>query len=93
MNQLAYALQLLAQREAWTGTASQLAAVLNAVGFRPSITAARLSIQLHNLEPELWWRYGALDPLFPKQRTASDLFGKKTCSLMTARFGLLASRR
>ena len=58
MNQLAYALQLLAQREAWTGTASQLAAVLNAVGFRPSITAARLSIQLHNLEPELWWRYG-----------------------------------
>jgi hypothetical protein len=58
MNQLVSALQLLAQPEAWTGTASQLATVLKAVGFRPSTTAARLSIQLHNLEPELWWKYG-----------------------------------
>jgi hypothetical protein len=58
MNQLASTLQSLAQPEGWTGTASQLAAALNAAGLSPSITAARLSIQLHNLEPELWWRHG-----------------------------------
>jgi hypothetical protein len=58
MNQLASALQQLAQPEAWTGTASQLAAALNASGFGASTTAARLSIQLHNLEPELWWTHG-----------------------------------
>jgi hypothetical protein len=58
VNQLASALQSLAQPKAWTGTASQLAAALNAFGLSPSFTAARLSIQLHKFEPELWWRHG-----------------------------------
>jgi hypothetical protein len=58
MNQLASTLQSLAQPEAWTGTASQLAAALNASGMNPSTTAARLSIQLRNLEPTLWWSHG-----------------------------------
>ena len=58
MNQLASTLQSLAYSEAWTGTASQLATALNASGLNPSITAARLSIQLRNLEPTLWWDHG-----------------------------------
>jgi hypothetical protein len=55
MNQLASTLQSLAQAKGWTGTASHLAAVLNAAGLCPSITASRLSVQLRNLEPTLWW--------------------------------------
>ena len=58
MNQLASALQSLGHTEAWTGTASQLAAALNAAGLSPSTTAARLSIRLRNLEPTLWWDHG-----------------------------------
>jgi hypothetical protein len=56
MNQLASTLQSLAQSEAWTGTASQLAAALNSSGL--SITASRLSVRLRNLEPTLWWDHG-----------------------------------
>ena len=58
MNQLASALQSLGHTEAWTGTASQLAAALNAAGLSPSTTAARLSVQLRNREPTLWWDHG-----------------------------------
>jgi hypothetical protein len=58
MNQLALTLQSLAQPEVWTGTATQLAAALNAAGLSPSTTAARLSIRLRNLEPTLWWGHG-----------------------------------
>jgi hypothetical protein len=58
MNQLASTLQSLAQPEVWTGTATQLAAALNAAGLSPSTTAARLSIRLRNLEPTLWWDHG-----------------------------------
>ena len=56
MNQLASTLQSLTHSEAWTGTASQLAAALNSSGL--SITASRLSVQLRNLEPSLWWVHG-----------------------------------
>ena len=58
MNQLALTLKSLAHAEVWTGTASQLAAALNASGLSPSITASRLSVQLRNLEPTLWWNHG-----------------------------------
>jgi hypothetical protein len=58
MNQLASTLQSLAHPNAWTGTASQLAAALNSSGLSPSITASRLSIRLRNLEPTLWWGHG-----------------------------------
>ena len=58
MNQLASTLQSVAHSEAWTGTASQLAAALNAAGLSPSTTAARLAMQLRNLEPTLWWKHG-----------------------------------
>jgi hypothetical protein len=58
MNQLALTLKSLAHPEVWTGTASQLAAALNAAGLSPSTTAARLSIRLRNLEPTLWWSHG-----------------------------------
>jgi hypothetical protein len=56
MNQLASTLQSLTHSEAWTGTASELAAALNSSGL--SITASRLSIRLRNLEPTLWWGHG-----------------------------------
>jgi len=58
MNQLASTLQSLAHAKAWTGTASQLAIALNGFGLSPSITASRLSVQLRNLEPTLWWGHG-----------------------------------
>ena len=56
MNELASALQAITHPNSWTGTASQLAAALNSSGL--SITASRLSVRLHNLEPTLWWDHG-----------------------------------
>ena len=94
MNQLASTLQSLAQPQAWTGTASQLAAALNASGLNPSITAARLSMLLHKLEPELWWMHG-LSIRFSRtgERRLIRLAkrGSRASSFMTATSGLAPS--
>jgi len=55
MNSLSAALKSLAETQEWEGTATELAAALNAYGLRPSIIVARLSTQLRKIEPHLFW--------------------------------------